>query len=186
MRRFISASSAIVIAIFASTTSARACDGYRVVRQYPTQHVVCKPVVTRVVETQVVAPAPVQVVQQTINVVKVDTRPLVTAGSTLQSRALFLGDQPGFVFLKFAGVRHRCQIQSWSSEQAMFDLPLLDVADEVAATLELVRSDGTLVKSHAIRLVSPPSLAQVERPVQLSVVAPAPVPQLTQAFLPQQ
>lgn len=188
---------AIAFASMLGGHAASACDNYRVVnrRSVPVrtvqrtvyqpieQHVVYTNPITRVAETQrqampvatVAIAKRVPVAAQEINIVEVDERPLVQAGSTLQSNALFLGNEMGYVFLKFGGVSHRCRIEDWSAERVTFALPSFDIAGEVDAEIEMVRPDGKSVKTFQVKLAGQADLEEVASQATLSVVTPGPL-----------
>lgn len=113
----------------------------------------------------------------------VDKRPEVPTGSTITTRALFLGNEKGFVFLKHGHVAHRCVIHNWTPESVTFTVPQLDIQDEVAARVELVRPDGNVVKKIDIRLFSEGDFFQVVSPAIPGTLAiqPAPAPASAEA-----
>ena len=94
----------------------------------------------------------------------VDNRPEIMAGSTVSARALFLGTEKGFVFLRMGSVTHRCRIQSWTAESTTFVIPSLEIEDEASARLELVRPNGDVVKKIEIRLFSESGVLEVVSP----------------------
>lgn len=177
MRRFFASTClASVLGLASVGGAANACDGYVVTRPVQTSHVVYRsapvavysPVVYEVrkpvvaVEQAVVAVA--KPVAEHVAVVAVARRTRVEAGSTLNVRTLFLGQEAGVVFLKHGGVTHRCVVHSWGAETATFTLPSLDVTNEIDASIEVVRSNGDVAKQIAIRLAAPASLVQVVAP----------------------
>lgn len=177
MRRFFASTClASLVGLVSVGGPANACDGYVVTRPVQTSHVVYRsapvtvytPVVYEVrkpvvaVEQAVVTVA--QPVAEQVAVVAVASRTRVEAGSTLNVRTLFLGQEAGVVFLKHGGVTHRCVVHSWGAETATFTLPSLDVTDEINASIEVVRSNGDVAKQIAIRLAAPASLVQVIAP----------------------
>lgn len=177
MRRFFAITCLSLVGGFSSFGSAaKACDGYVVTRPVRATQVVYrttpatyyapavyemrKPVVA--VEQAVVTVT--QAAVERVAVVAVEPRVRVEAGSTLNAKSLFLGRETGVVFLKHGSVTHRCQVHSWGNEATTFTLPALNLSSEIDASIEVVRSNGDVVKRIAVRLASPVSLVQVALP----------------------
>jgi hypothetical protein len=177
MRRFFAITCLSLVSGFSSFGSdAKACDGYVVTRPVPTTQVIYRTTpVTHYAPVVYEARKPVVAVEQAVvtvtqaavervAVVAVEPRVRVEAGSTLNAKSSFLGRETGVVFLKHGSITHRCQVHSWGDEATTFTLPALNVSSEIDASIEVVRSNGDVVKRIAVRLASPVSLVQVASP----------------------
>lgn len=177
MRRFFAST---CLAIFGGqlfvVSAANACDRHVVTRTVQASQIVYRtapvavytPVVYEVQKPAIAVEQAVVTVARPVvaeaSVVAIARRTRVEAGTTLNVRTLFLGQEAGVVYLKHGGVTHRCVVHSWGSETATFTLPSLDVTNEIDASIEVVRSNGDVAKRIAIRLAAPAALVQVAAP----------------------
>ncbi|MEM6331227.1 MAG: hypothetical protein AAF790_13390 [Planctomycetota bacterium] len=90
----------------------------------------------------------------------------LTVGSMVTAPTNFLGKEEGFVLLKMGPAVHECCILSWQANKVTFLVPDMGLKAKVAATLQLVRPDGTVVRSYGVTLVRKPDLIVHDEPIE--------------------
>ncbi len=90
----------------------------------------------------------------------------LTVGSVVTAPTNFLGNEEGFVLLKMGPAVHECCILGWKANKVTFVVPDMGLNRKVSATLQLVRPDGTVVRSYGVTLVRKPDLIVHDEPIE--------------------
>ncbi|MEM6798176.1 MAG: hypothetical protein AAF589_01555 [Planctomycetota bacterium] len=90
----------------------------------------------------------------------------LTVGSVVTAPTNFLGKEEGFVLLKMGPAIHECCIYDWQANKVTFQVPDMGLRTKIGAELQLVRPDGTVVRSYKVTLVRKPDLIIHKEPIE--------------------
>jgi hypothetical protein len=81
-------------------------------------------------------------------------RPQVPVGSRLTLNGKDFGQQQGNIWIEIGQIRLNANIISWTADEAVVEMPKLDLASPTAAELIVAQEDGVVVDRTAIELIA--------------------------------
>lgn len=109
-----------------------------------------------------------------INAVIVTPKPNnveVPMGSSMRIKVNFLGEEPGYVYLKSGELVLECPILTWTSSYVEFALPALGILKPTDARIDVAKAEGRVARSVTVTLI-PTEDVEVLEPAEVIPRAP--------------